>query len=131
VRADKDTLIAESDVISVHLSLTPETTGIIGPREIQKMKPGVILINTARAPIVDQPAMYAALRSGHIAMAGLDVFDQEPLPRSHPLLSLSNVVMTPHIGYVAEDSLAGMYNATIETLLAYRQGKPINIYKPG
>lgn len=129
-RADKDRVVAESDVISIHLPATKETVGIISAQDIQKMKPGVFLINTARARIVDQPAMIAALRSRHIAMAGLDVFEQEPLPRNHPLLKLPNVVMTPHVGYVNEASLAGMYDATINTLLAYHRGAPINIYKP-
>lgn len=112
------------------MPLTSQTVGIIDARDIQRMKPGVILINTARAPIVDQTAMIAALRSRHIAMAGLDVFEKEPLPRNHPLLTLPNVVMTPHIGYVSEGSLAGMYRGTIEVLQAYRRGSPINVYKP-
>jgi phosphoglycerate dehydrogenase-like enzyme len=129
-RADKDRLIAQSDVISVHLPLNDSTVGIIGAGDIARMKRGVILVNTARATVVDQPAMIAALRSGQISMAGLDVFEQEPLPRNHPLRRLPNVVMTPHIGYVSADSLAGMYAAIIRTLVAYRQGTPIGVYKP-
>jgi phosphoglycerate dehydrogenase-like enzyme len=129
-RADRDTLLRDSDVVSIHLPLTKATTGIIGAREIGLMKAGAILINTARAGIVDQAAMLAALRARRIAMAGLDVFDQEPLPRNHPLLRLPNVVMTPHIGYVTEQSLAGMYAATVEGLLAYRRGEPTGIFKP-
>lgn len=129
-RADLETLMRQSDVISVHLPLTEATRGIIGAREIGWMKPGVIFINTARAGIVDQGAMIDALRNGKIAMGGLDVFDQEPLPKGHPLLKLTNVVMTPHIGFVSEDSLAGMYDGIIGVLAAYRSGKVQNLYVP-
>ena len=128
-RTDLEGLLRQSDVVSIHLPLTAATTGIVGAREIGWMKPGVILINTARAPIVDQAAMIDALRSGKIGMAGLDVFDQEPLRRGHPLLRLNNVVMTPHIGYVTEASLSGMYGATLDVIAAYRQGNIKNRYQ--
>ena len=129
-KADLPTLLRTSDVVSIHLPLNSSTTGMIGVREIDAMKPGVILVNTARAPIVDQAAMLAALRAHKIAMAGLDVFDQEPLPTGHPLLRLDNVVMTPHIGYVTKGSLTDMYAAVLEVLAAYRQGIIKNRYTP-
>lgn len=129
-RADRDTLMRTSDVLSIHLPLTPATTGIIGTNEINSMKPGAILINTARAAIVDQAAMIDALRARRIAMAGLDVFDEEPLPKRHPLLQLSNVVLTPHIGYSIGPELVNMYSSAIEVVAAFRQGIVRNRYTP-
>jgi phosphoglycerate dehydrogenase-like enzyme len=129
-RADLETLLRSADVVSIHLPLTPETIGMIGHREIDMMKRGVLLINTARAPIVDQQAMLHALKSGHIGMAGLDVFDAEPLPKQHPLRQLTNVVMTPHIGYVNEANLTGMYGAALDVLTAFRKGVVKNRYTP-
>ena len=129
-RADLETLLRASDVISLHLPLTSATTGLIGAHEIASLKPGVIFINTARAAIVDQSAMLEALRTSKIAMAGLDVFDQEPLPADHPLLKLPNVIMTPHIGYVTTGNLARMYAEMIQVLAAYRQGVLKNRHTP-
>lgn len=129
-KADLDTLMRTSDVVSIHLPLTPATRGIIGAKEIGSMKPGALLINTARAAIVDQAAMIDALRTRQIAMAGLDVFDEEPLPKRHPLLQLSNVVLTPHIGYSIGPNLVNMYSSTIEVVAAFRQGIIENRYTP-
>lgn len=129
-RADLDTLLRDSDVISIHLPLTASTRGMIGQRQIDQMKDGVVLINTARAPIVDEQPFLAALRSRKIAMAGLDVFWQEPLPAKHPLLQHPNVVMTPHIGYATTETMAVRYRALLETLTAYRQGKIVERYLP-
>lgn len=129
-KADLETLLRTADVVTLHLPLTPATTALIGARELGWMKPGAMLINTARAAIVDQAAMIAALRSRRIAMAGLDVFDQEPLSPDHPLLALSNVVMTPHIGYVTQQSLQGMYSAMIDVIASYRRGAITNRYMP-
>jgi phosphoglycerate dehydrogenase-like enzyme len=121
-RADLETLLRTSDVISIHLPLTAQTKGMIGAREIGWMKSGAILINTARAAIVDEAPMIEALRTRKIAMAGFDVFSAEPLPRNHPLLQLPNVVMTPHIGYISEDAIASRYKAMLDVVLGYRQG---------
>jgi phosphoglycerate dehydrogenase-like enzyme len=129
-RADLETLLRTSDVVTVHLPLNAGTSGIIGAKQIGLMKPGAFLINTARAAIVDQAAMIAALRSRKLAMAGLDVFDQEPLPQGHPLLSLPNVVMTPHIGYVTEQSMSGMYSAMIDLIASFRSGVIKGRYTP-
>jgi phosphoglycerate dehydrogenase-like enzyme len=127
-RADLDTLLRNSDVISIHLPLNAATRGLIGAEQIAKMKTGVILINTARGPILAEKPFLDALRTGKIAMAGLDVYWQEPLPAGHPLIHLPNVVMTPHIGYVTEESMVIRYRGLLETLAAYRQGKVIGRY---
>ncbi|MBE3518937.1 MAG: D-glycerate dehydrogenase [Firmicutes bacterium] len=95
---DKETLLRESDYVSLHLPLTPETRGFIGERELRMMKPTAVLINTARGAVVDERALYKALREGWIWAAGLDVFEVEPLPMDSPLRTLPNVVLLPHIG---------------------------------
>lgn len=101
---DLDSLMRESDVVSIHLRLSDRTRGLITARHLTLMKPTAFLVNTARGPIVDKGALVEALRGGTIAGAALDVFDVEPLPRSHPLLALDNVVMTPHTGFVTRET---------------------------
>lgn len=127
-RVDLDTLLKNSDVISIHLPLTPATRGMIGAEQIAQMKNGVILINTARGPIVAEQPFLDALRTRKIAMAGLDVYWEEPLPAHHPLKQLPNVVMTPHIGYATEETMAVRYRGLLETLAAYRQGNIVGRY---
>ena len=127
-RADFDTTLRQSDVISIHLPLTASTRGMIGTQQIAQMKDGAILINTARASIVDEHPFIEALRTRKITMAGLDVFWQEPLPDHHPLKQLPNVVMTPHIGYVTRETMIVSYRALLETVRAYRQGNTIERY---
>lgn len=96
---DLDALLATSDAVSLHLALTPETRGLIGAAQIARMKPGAILVNTARGAIVDEAALIDALRSGHIGRAALDVFDAEPLPAGHTLTKLDNVTLSAHAGW--------------------------------
>ena len=122
-RTDLDTLLRQSDVISIHLPLNASTRGMIGARQIALMKDGVIVINTARAPIIEEQPFLEALRARKIAMAGLDVYWQEPLPDHHPLKQLPNVVMTPHIGYVTEETMVIRYRGLLEKLAAYRSGR--------
>ena len=129
-RADLGPLLQQSDVISIHLPLTPATRGMIGAQQIAQMKHGVILINTARAAIVEEAPFIAALRARKIAMAGLDVYWQEPLPARHPLKELPNVVITPHIGYAPEETMVVRYRALLDTLAAYRGGQSIERYVP-
>ena len=100
-----DKLYRESDVVSLHLRQSSDTTGFIGKREFELMKPSAIFINTARGPIVDEAALIDVLRSKSIRGAGLDVYDTEPLPENHPLSALPNVVMTPHSGGVTPEAL--------------------------
>jgi phosphoglycerate dehydrogenase-like enzyme len=127
-RADLDTVLKNSDVISLHLPLNASTRRLIGKEQIAQMKDGVILINTARAAIVDEGPFIDALRWRKIAMAGLDVFWQEPLPEDHPLMDIPNLVMTPHIGYATAETMVVRYQGQLETLLGYRQGRIIGRY---
>lgn len=126
-RVSKETLLAESDVLSVHLVLSDRTRGLIDADALDHMKPGAVLINTSRGPIVDEAALVEALRDGVIAGAGLDVFDTEPLPASHPLRSMPNTVITPHIGYVTRETYAIFYSDAIEAITAFRSGAPIRV----
>jgi phosphoglycerate dehydrogenase-like enzyme len=98
----RDEFFATADVVTIHLKLSERTRGLVGAAELATMKPSALLVNTSRGPIVDEDALIAALRSGSIAGAGLDVFDVEPLPADHPLRTMANVTATPHIGYVAD-----------------------------
>jgi D-3-phosphoglycerate dehydrogenase len=111
-------LYRSSDVVSVHLRLSPETTGFIGVREFGLMKRSAILVNTARGAIVDETAMLDALTSGQIAGAGLDVFAVEPLPPGHPLTALSNVVITPHCAGITPEALEAGLRMAVGNALA-------------
>ena len=124
-RVQKDELFASSDIVSLHLVLSERTRGIVGAHELSLMKPGAYLINTARGPLVDEAALIDALRSRRIAGAALDVYWQEPISRDHPLLSLGNVVLTPHLGYVVEESYRAFYGDTVANVIAWLDGKPI------
>ncbi|TCL71238.1 D-2-hydroxyacid dehydrogenase family protein [Rhizobium sp. BK251] len=120
-----DDLLSRSDVVSLHLTLTPETAGIIGARELGLMKKDALLINTSRGPLVDEPALIAALEGGKIGGAGLDVFDREPLPADHPFRGLANVVATPHLGYVTEETYRVFYRDALEDISAWLAGNPV------
>jgi phosphoglycerate dehydrogenase-like enzyme len=123
----KEALFERSDVITVHLVLSDRTRAIVGRDEIARMKKTAYLINTSRGPIVDTQALIAALESGRIAGAGLDVYDREPLPPGDPLRNAPNTVLTPHIGYVADESYATFYRETVEDIAAYLAGAPIRV----
>ena len=125
-----DELLGTSDIISIHLVLSDRTRGLIGTRELGLMKPTAFLINTSRGPIVDEAALIAALRARKIAGAGLDVFDEEPLPAGHPLRSLDNVVATPHMGYVTADTYRVFYGEAAADVIAWLDGKPVRVLNP-
>ncbi|ETX07336.1 D-2-hydroxyacid dehydrogenase family protein [Candidatus Entotheonella palauensis] len=127
----KDELMAQSDILSVHLILSDRTRGLIGARELGMMKPTAYLVNTSRGPIVDEPALIQALEDGTIAGAGLDVFDVEPLPLDHPFRRLDNLVITPHIGYVTDETYRVFYGDALEDIHAFLKGEPIRVLNPG
>lgn len=126
-----DDLLRASDFLSIHLQLSERTRGLIGAREFGVMNPATILINTSRGPIVDEAALIAALRARMIVGAGLDVYDEEPLPAGHPLRSLDNVLTTPHLGYVTQDTYKVFYGGAVEDIVAWRAGKPVRVLNPG
>ena len=121
---DLEELLRTSDFISIHLPLTEETRLMIGAREIAAMKPGAILINTARGPIVDQRALLDALASGHLAGAGLDVTESEPIDLSDPLLRVPSVVITPHVGSASHATRSKMADMAVDNILDVFDGRP-------
>jgi phosphoglycerate dehydrogenase-like enzyme len=123
----KAELLQRSDVVSLHLRLSDRTTGIIGAADLAVMKPTAWLINTSRGPLVDERALLAALRDGRIAGAGLDVYDEEPLPADHPLRDLDNVVLTPHVGYVTDGTYRVFFGDAVEDIKAWIAGHPIRV----
>jgi D-3-phosphoglycerate dehydrogenase len=126
----REEIFRRSDALSIHLKYSARSRGLVGAAEFALMKPTAFLINTSRGPIVDEAALIAALRDRRIRAAGLDVFDQEPLPADHPLRGLDNAVLTPHLGYVTEESYREFYRIAVESILAWRAGNPINLYDP-
>jgi glyoxylate reductase len=120
-----DQLLAEADFISLHVNLTPRTQGLMGARQFALMKPEAILINTARGPVVDSQALYQALKEGQIAYAALDVTDPEPLPADHPLLTLPNLIVAPHIASATVTSRTQMSLMAVQNLVAGVQGEPL------
>ena len=121
----KEPLFTEADVVTIHLVLSDRTRGLVGAAELGRMKPTAYLVNTSRGPIVDGKALLETLRARRIAGAALDVFDQEPLPADHPLRSLDNVVLTPHLGYVLEENYRLLYPQAVENIRAFMTGKPV------
>ncbi len=116
----KEDLLRTADVVSVQLKLSDRTRGLIGAREFALMKPTAVLVNTSRGPIIDEAAMIEALRAGRIAGAALDVYDREPLPADHPLRAAPNTVLTPHIGFVTEQSYRDFYGRIVGRILEWR-----------
>lgn len=123
-----DTLLKECDIVSLHVPLTEQTRGLIGERELGLMKPGAILINTARGPVVDSAALADALEKGRLAGAAVDVFETEPpIPQDHPLLSAPNVVATPHVAFATKEALYQRAVIVFDNVAGYLDGKPQNV----
>lgn len=125
----KEELLKRSDVISIHLVLSDRTRGLFGAPELALMKPTAVLVNTSRGPIVDESALVDVLQRKAIGGAGLDVFDKEPLPTDHPLLSCTNTVLTPHLGYVEADNYAAYFAGYATAVGGYLAGTPVNVVK--
>lgn len=123
----KEELFSTSDVVTVHYKLSPRSEGLVGAAELALMKPSAYLVNTSRGPLVDSTALLAALRSGSIAGAALDVYDVEPLPLWDPLRSAPNVVLTPHLGYVTEECYRVFYGDAAEDIVAFANGSPVRV----
>ena len=127
IRVDKKTLLSQSDYISIHLILSDRSRGLIGAKELKQMKPSAYLINTSRGPIVDEDALLEALQSHKIAGAGIDVYSEEPLPVGSPFRTLDNVLLTPHMGYVATNNISRMYSDAAEDIAAFLDGNPVRV----
>ncbi|KAI0830599.1 D-isomer specific 2-hydroxyacid dehydrogenase [Trametes gibbosa] len=123
----KEELLRRSDIVSVHMVLSERTEGMIASSDWLVMKPTAFFINTSRGPLVNEADMVEALKEKRIAGAGLDVFDEEPLPRDHPLRRLSNVTLSPHMGYVSDDSYKAFWDHTVENIAAFLDGRPTRI----
>jgi len=126
-KVTKDELLSSADVLGVFLVLSERSRNTLRADDLAKMKAGAIVVNVSRGPIVEEEALIAALRSGHLAGAGLDVFDREPLPADHPFRSLGNVVVTPHIGYVTEQLFRTAWQRMAQDVAAYLAGAPIRV----
>jgi len=127
---DLEILLTESDTVTLHLPLTPNTEHMIGASQLAKMKSTAILINTARGKIIDEEALVETLREKKIAGAGLDVFEKEPLPLDSPLLELDNVVLTPHIAFLSEESIDECTYVCVENIEMFAKGQPQNVVNP-
>lgn len=125
----KEELLRTADVISVHLVLSGRTRGLLGADELGLMKPRAILVNTSRGPIVDEPALIDAVNRGAIR-AAVDVYETEPLPADHPIRGTANTVLTPHIGYVADDEYELFYRDAVEDIAAFQAGQAIRLMEP-
>lgn len=128
-RVTREELLARADVVSVHLVLSPRTRDVLGAAEIAQMRRGAILVNTSRAPLVNEGALVAAARDGRI-VAALDVFEREPLAADHPLLRCPNTVLTPHLGYSVLEVYREFYGQCVQNTLAYLAGAPIRLLPP-
>lgn len=123
--ADLDAALPHADFVSIHCPKTPETVGLFNAARLKLMKPGAYLINTARGGIVEEAALYDALKSGKLAGAGLDVFEQEPPPRGHSLFELPNVIIAPHVAGVTREAVERMSEQTARNILSVLDGDPI------
>jgi phosphoglycerate dehydrogenase-like enzyme len=129
-RLEREELFATSDVVTVHLLWSRRTRGLIGADDFARMKPTAVFVNTSRGPIVQTRALVEALQEGRIAGAGLDVYDQEPLPADDPIRTLPRTVLTPHLGYVTRNTYEVFYGEAVEDVAAWVAGSPIRVIEP-
>ena len=128
---DKNSFFQECDVLSLHLRLKEETTGIVKLEDLSRMKPTALLVNTSRAELLEPDALIAALNRGRPGLAAIDVFESEPILQGHALLRLENCICTPHIGYVEQDSYEAYFGTAFDNILNFMKGTPTNIVNPG
>jgi len=126
-RVEKDALFRRSDILSIHVVLSPRSRGLVGRSDIALMQKNAILVNTSRGPIVDTAAVVEALEAGRLGYAAFDVYDREPLPAEHPLRRAPNVLLTPHIGYVTEENYRSSYPQIVENVVAFLDGNPVRV----
>jgi phosphoglycerate dehydrogenase-like enzyme len=124
-----DTLLGTADIVSIHARLTVENRGLIGAEQFKRMKAGALLVNAARGPIVDESALIDALAAGRIGGYAADVYENEPLRRDHPLRKAPNTLLTPHIGYVTEETYRIFYGQAVEDIQSFLEGKPIRVVR--
>jgi D-3-phosphoglycerate dehydrogenase / 2-oxoglutarate reductase len=131
VAPNKEAFFSECDVISLHMRLVPATRGIVTARDLARMKPTALLVNTSRAPLIEPGALIAALKAGRPGMAALDVYEEEPvLDTDYPLFAMDNVVCTPHLGYVTREEYETQFSDIFDQIVAYAAGTPINVVNP-
>lgn len=130
VAASREEFFSQADVLTVHLRLTPETRGIVGPADLARMKPTAVFVNTSRAELVAADALVPALQAGRPGFAALDVFETEPLPANSPLLRMDNVLATPHLGYVEKDGYELYLGSAFRNIIDYVNGNPRNVLNP-
>ena len=131
IALSREALFENSDIVSLHIPLNKETRGIVKHSDLARMKPTALIVNTSRGPIIEEGALVRALKEGRPGYGAVDVFDDEPvLNGNHPLLKMDNVVCTPHLGYVDRDTYEKYYGAAVDNLLAYAEGKPVNVLNP-
>ena len=131
IAASREAFFESADIVSLHIPLNKETRGIVKHSDLARMKPTALIVNTSRGPIIEAGALEQALREGRPGFGAVDVFDDEPvLGGNHPLLKMENVVCTPHLGYVDRDTYEKYYGAAVDNILAYAEGKPVNLLNP-
>lgn len=131
IARSKESFFEECDVMSLHMRLNDGTRGIVKAADLARMKPTALMVNTSRAPLIETGALEAALKLGRPGMAAVDVFENEPvLGAAHPLISMENAICTPHIGYVERGGYEGQFTASFGQIVAYLEGKPINVINP-
>lgn len=131
VAASREAFFETADIVSLHLPLNKETRGIVKHADLARMKPSALIVNTSRAPIVEEGALVKALKEGRPGFGAVDVYESEPvLNGDHPLLKMDNVVCTPHLGYVERDTYEKYYGTALDSIVAYAEGKPINVLNP-
>ncbi len=131
VAPSQEAFFADCDVLSLHLRLTDETTGIVKPEDLARMKPTSLLVNTSRAELIEADALIGALNKGRPGMAAIDVFESEPILQGYALLRLENCICTPHIGYVEQSSYELYFGAAFDNVINFIKGTPTNIVNPG